>query len=78
MRLLLAALFTSTAALLCSSQRALAQATGAVSVLHTFSPNGTEGTLPIMGPIKASDGNYYGVTDQGGDARAAARGRHGL
>ncbi len=50
-----------------SPSRAGAQATGAVSVLHTFSVNGTEGTLPIMGPIKASDGNYYGVTDMGGD-----------
>ena len=54
--------------------RAVAQATGAISVLHTFSPNGTEGTLPIMGPIKANDGNYYGVTDTGGDAQSGNSG----
>src|SRR5207249_8265441 len=39
-------------------------ATGTVTTLHSFS--GSDGALPHAGLIRASDGGFYGATEQGG------------
>lgn len=37
---------------------------GALTTLHTFT--GTDGNVPVGGLVQASDGNFYGVTKNGG------------
>jgi uncharacterized repeat protein (TIGR03803 family) len=43
---------------------------GDVSVLHAFSGGAGDGTSPVGGLTLASDGNFYGVTVQGGTHNA--------
>ncbi len=46
--------------------QASAQATGAVTTFHNFSA--ADGTGATFGLLKASDGNFYGTTDSGGNS----------
>jgi uncharacterized repeat protein (TIGR03803 family) len=39
---------------------------GTESVLYSFSPGGPDGTYPTGSLIQASDGNFYGMTAEGG------------
>jgi uncharacterized repeat protein (TIGR03803 family) len=39
---------------------------GAESILHTFSPSGSEGSLPEAQLAEGSDGNFYGTAVSGG------------
>jgi uncharacterized repeat protein (TIGR03803 family) len=39
---------------------------GKVKVLHNFNRNGIDGIEPLDGLVQATDGNFYGVTTQGG------------
>jgi uncharacterized repeat protein (TIGR03803 family) len=41
--------------------------TGELTVLHTFNPFIGEGLDPVGGLTRGADGNYYGVTNQGGE-----------
>ncbi len=39
---------------------------GKITVLHTFAASPSDGQNPLYGVIQATDGNFYGVTQQGG------------
>ncbi|MFZ0997370.1 MAG: choice-of-anchor tandem repeat GloVer-containing protein, partial [Candidatus Sulfotelmatobacter sp.] len=39
---------------------------GALTTLHSFNSIEGEGRLPCAGPVQATDGNFYGTTEQGG------------
>ena len=41
-------------------------AAGKVTVLHSFDPAAGDGSGPVAGLAQATDGNFYGVTGQGG------------
>ncbi len=40
-----------------------------LTVLHSFSGYPSDGQWPTAGPIQASDGNFYGTTEDGGASR---------
>jgi uncharacterized repeat protein (TIGR03803 family) len=39
---------------------------GELTVLHTFT-GGADGSRPVGPPVRAADGNFYGVASQGGE-----------
>jgi uncharacterized repeat protein (TIGR03803 family) len=43
---------------------------GALTVVYSFSLSGTDGLAPLAGLIQASDGNFYGTTQEGGTNNA--------
>ena len=51
---------------LAAASTALRAQTGTVTTTHTFT--GPDGDTPIFGLVRASDGNLYGVTTNGGPA----------
>ncbi|HUI42878.1 MAG TPA: choice-of-anchor tandem repeat GloVer-containing protein [Terriglobia bacterium] len=40
---------------------------GTLTVLHNFVPGLTDGSIPVAGPVYATDGNVYGITSAGGN-----------
>jgi uncharacterized repeat protein (TIGR03803 family) len=47
---------------------------GKLKVLHTFDPTTGDGADPIAGLVQANDGNFYGVTTQGGTSSNCSNG----
>jgi uncharacterized repeat protein (TIGR03803 family) len=41
---------------------------GTLTVLHSMSASGTDGTWLVGGVVQATDGNFYGAAEQGGDS----------
>lgn len=39
---------------------------GTLTTLYAFGSNSTDGAIPSVGLVQASDGNFYGTTEQGG------------
>ena len=43
---------------------------GSETVLHSFADNSSDGGYPTAGLVRATDGNYYGTTNNGGSANS--------
>ena len=50
---------------------------GKLKVLHTFTSGSGDGYAPLAGLVQATDGNFYGVTSQGGTSPNCSNGVNG-